>query len=696
MNLTIIMLEVRKAEINFMLRKDTKEIENVKKWIGNMIKLADEMLKASLASQDTSSAQLDEQIKIKAGEYLTAFLNMAQREIEAGVDHQSGLQGKFRESAHALEKLIKNYDTEEIYVSLLQLRRAEKDFQLQRNPKHIALLEEHFKQFTDKVSRSTLSEEIKKELTTKGEQYLSSFKAFTVLPPDNSIEGSEKVRSIAHDIEAILKTRYIPGLAKIYLEIRKDEKDYLLRGDAKYSDSVVKKTEFLIKQFNAFTIADSDRGTLVNTSTQYLNTFQTLVAKKKENIESLGKMEDAVRAFEPVVDGITKESSSDLESLVAAATSTAQANIRLAMAISAITFIVGFFLSFFISKNITGPLNALYRMTQEFGRGDLTVTTDIRQNDEVGLMASGLAETMGKLREIIGQITVAATEVHQGSQQLSDAAQGLAQSATVQASSLETTMLAMKEMTGSCQLNTDSSNTTQTLAMKASHDAAAGGKAVNEAVLAMKEIASKISIIEEIARQTNLLALNAAIEAARAGEHGKGFAVVAAEVRKLAERSQVAAGEISQLSSSSVQISEQAGTIIGKLVPDIQETAERIRGIAECSRQQREGIAQIEKSVQNLDTVVQQNAGTSEELAATSEEMSAQADLMNQSVSFFKIGNQVGATKRQPKHVKSSRPRIEHTQKYSSNKPPAIGSKSGGADLHMGSAPHADDAFENF
>jgi methyl-accepting chemotaxis protein len=161
---------------------------------------------------------------------------------------------------------------------------------------------------------------------------------------------------------------------------------------------------------------------------------------------------------------------------------------------------------------------------------------------------------------------------------------------------------------------------------------------VTEAVAAMKEIASKISIIEEIARQTNLLALNAAIEAARAGEHGKGFAVVAAEVRKLAERSQKAAGEINQLSGTTVTVSGKAGEMLEKLVPDIQRTAELVQEITAASKEQDTGAEQINKALQQLEKVIQQNASASEEMAATTEELTAQSDQLVSALSFFRTG----------------------------------------------------------
>jgi methyl-accepting chemotaxis protein len=195
-------------------------------------------------------------------------------------------------------------------------------------------------------------------------------------------------------------------------------------------------------------------------------------------------------------------------------------------------------------------------------------------------------------------------------------------------------------MSSNIKQNADNAQQTEKIALKAATDAKEGGQAVTETVSAMKDIATKISIIEEIARQTNLLALNAAIEAARAGEHGKGFAVVAGEVRKLAERSQTAAAEISKLSRLIRRGGGEGGEMLTRIVPDIQKTAELVQEISAASNEQNSGADQINKAIQQLDQVIQENASATEEMASTAEELSSQAVQLQDIIGFFRTGNE--------------------------------------------------------
>ena len=228
---------------------------------------------------------------------------------------------------------------------------------------------------------------------------------------------------------------------------------------------------------------------------------------------------------------------------------------------------------------------------------------------------------------------------------------------------------------------------------------------MTETVSAMKEIATKISIIEEIARQTNLLALNAAIEAARAGEHGKGFAVVASEVRKLAERSQSAAGEISQLSTSSVAIAEQAGEMLNKMLPDIQKTAELVQEISASSKEQDTGADQINKAIQQLDQVIQQNAGSAEEMASTTEELSSQAEQLKATIAFFTLDTKRQRQRQRPQPLDNWPSAMSHHPSQACAAKAAAVKKvkpvkaQGAIHLDMGGkggADHLDEEFEKF
>ena len=299
--------------------------------------------------------------------------------------------------------------------------------------------------------------------------------------------------------------------------------------------------------------------------------------------------------------------------------------------------VLGTVLGMVITRSIARPIEQGVAFAHGVAAGDLTKKLDIDRKDEVGQLASALNSMVTRLDEVVMGVQAAAENVASGSQQMSANSEQMSQSSTEQAASAEEASASIEQMNATIKQNEINALQTEKIALKSAVDAQKSGKAVTEAVSAMKEIAAKISIIEEIARQTNLLALNAAIEAARAGEHGKGFAVVAAEVRRLAERSQVAAGEIDQLSLSSVRIAENAGSMLSQLVPDIQRTAELIAEISAASREQTSGADQINSAIQQLNVVIQKNTGASEEVASTAEELASQADQLQKAMAFFAV-----------------------------------------------------------
>ncbi len=290
---------------------------------------------------------------------------------------------------------------------------------------------------------------------------------------------------------------------------------------------------------------------------------------------------------------------------------------------------------------MTGNLRNTATIADQIANGDLTVTPKPQSaKDILGLSLESMVE---RLRGVVADALSAANNVSSGSQELSASSEQLSQGATEQASSAEEASASMEEMAANIKQNADNAAQTEKIARQSAKDAEASGEAVGRAVGAMRTIAEKISIVQEIARQTDLLALNAAVEAARAGEHGKGFAVVASEVRKLAERSQAAAAEISALSGQTVSVATEAGDMLTRLVPDIRKTAELISEISAACREQDIGASQINEAIQQLDKVTQQNAGASEEMSGTSEELAAQAEELQTSIAFFRVDRAAGA-----------------------------------------------------
>jgi len=355
----------------------------------------------------------------------------------------------------------------------------------------------------------------------------------------------------------------------------------------------------------------------------------------------------ALADLEAFANELTEGAQSAAISVSEANTAALNSSVNITIICVLVALLVGVVVAVIITRVITGPVLRATASVKKVAAGDLTEHLEITSQDEIGQISTAINDMVTNLRNIVGDVTQAADNVASGSEELSATAQQLSQGASEQAASAEETTSSMEEMTSSIQQNADNAKQTDKLASQAAGDAQNSGEAVTKTVTAMKEIAAKINIIEEIARKTDLLALNAAVEAARAGEHGKGFAVVASEVRKLAERSQTAAAEISRLTAGGVTVAEGAGGMLVKLVPDIRKTAGLVQEIAAASAEQNTGAAQVNKAIQQLDQVIQQNSSASEEMASTAEELTSQAQQLQASISFFKIGNDQRQTKRE-------------------------------------------------
>lgn len=446
-----------------------------------------------------------------------------------------------------------------------------------------------------------------------------------------------------------------------------EEEKYLVEG-SKHFDTLriyLKEADVLIKKYPSL----SKFANSVSSTQSALNEYETLLAetvdlnrKKASNREAIAKDPAKAKELESsneqysarikVLGDLRRASSDHLlseffkvavegmqttEDITNQTITISKRSIAEALVGFCIVVVLAILFAYIITSMIRKPIRTCVEFAKKIANGDLSQSIETKSNDEIGELILNLQLMGNRLNSMIKDILLGAEGINQASNEISSLSQTLSEGANRQAASTEEVSSSMEEIASNIQQNAENATQTEKISLKAVSEIKLGHKATNDTAATMKKIAETITIINDIAFQTNILALNAAVEAARAGEHGKGFAVVASEVRKLAERSRIAADEIQNLSSRGVSVSHEAGEKLSNIVNEIERTAQLVQDIAAASHEQSSGTEQINNAIQQLNDVTQQNASSSTELATNSEELSAQAEQLKNMVSNFTL-----------------------------------------------------------
>lgn len=706
MHINELVLQCRRNEKDFLLRKDEKYVDRLHENIAEIETTAKKINSFSQNINNKEIPAIADSIISSTAKYEDAFKNLAAAMRKKGLDHESGYQGEFRKIANDLSDAVSQHSTEELEIDFLQVRRYEKDFHITKSNKYMGKWNDAIATYQKALKESSCEPEMKAAQEKGLEAYIAAKKEYLAAINSkqkedviNKLYGVIRGETAANAIDTALANIYVPNCEILFLTLRRHEKDYLLRGDIKYFDQANKTIDALITAFNNAPILPKYRPRIISNANSYKEAFKNLVDENATIVELNNIMRDNIYTAEDYVKQISEVATKLISTSKKKHADSAESLSNLAIALTTIALLISITIAIILSRGITKPViftaHSLEEVTKLFRdiarimkdklanndwRESSSVTVDkemvaqvekyTKRKDEIGemcnsqkVMLEGVMQTSDAMNIVIDKVNIALDKVNSTVVQLataggevSGAAQSLSQGATESAASLEEITASMVEMGTQTKTNAENAAHANQLATDAANAAKTGQERMAQMTTAMQQINANaeqtqkvIKTIDDIAFQTNLLALNAAVEAARAGRHGKGFAVVAEEVRNLAARSAKAAAETAELIENSnkeiadgVQVSEQTGEALNDIAVNVSKTTDLIGEIAAASNEQAQGISQVNIGLGQVDAVTQQNTATAEESASASEELSAQALSLQELVAQFKLREGLG------------------------------------------------------